>query len=221
MSSTTKIICPDCGREISKSNFPKHQRRHKDNPESFITLEYRITNEDLTCRFCSKKCKNKNSLINHQRLCNANPQKQNSNLTNLVPKRTALGSPIKTENEDRLCPHCSTYFSSNAIGPHIRYCSELKKEKRYARTGSTVLDISVDDLELYRSNQLVCEICKRPAGEVIKYSGKYSTKKLCIDHDHSNNKFRGLLCQPCNRQLGWFEKYANNILDYLNKNKED
>lgn len=37
------------------------------------------------------------------------------------------------------------------------------------------------------------------------------------DHDHKTKKFRGLLCQLCNRQLGWYEKYLNKIDDYLNK----
>lgn len=30
----------------------------------------------LSCKFCSKECKNDNSLRNHQRLCKLNPQKQ-------------------------------------------------------------------------------------------------------------------------------------------------
>ena len=34
-------------------------------------------------------------------------------------------------------------------------------------------------------------------------------------------KFRGLLCSVCNRQLGWYEKYKNEIEDYLNKDNTD
>lgn len=218
MSSVTKIICPDCGQEISKSNFSKHQKRHKNNPDSFITLDYKITNEDLTCRFCSKECKNKNSLINHQRLCNANPQKQKSDITKLIPKRTALGSPIKTENEDRLCTHCNTYFSSSVIGGHVRCCSKLHKEARPVRlTDGTILDIDVEQLVEYRKSHNVCEICGKSVEEVVKYKGKTASKNLCIDHDHTNNTFRGLLCQPCNRQLGWYEKHKDSIDIYLNK----
>lgn len=34
----------------------------------------------MFCKYCEKNCKNKNSLINHERLCKYNPNKQISNL---------------------------------------------------------------------------------------------------------------------------------------------
>ena len=71
-----KIVCPDCGQEISKSNFTRHQRRHKDHPETFEIPKYRITHEGLNCQFCGKTCKNRNSLCNHERQCRQNPNKQ-------------------------------------------------------------------------------------------------------------------------------------------------
>lgn len=36
--------------------------------------------------------------------------------------------------------------------------------------------------------------CGKLVEEVTKYKGKYSSKNLCIDHDHHTLKFRGLLC---------------------------
>ena len=71
-----KVICPDCGQEISKSNFTKHQRRHKDHPETFVSATYSLNHEGLDCQFCGKTCKNRNSLCNHERLCKENPNKQ-------------------------------------------------------------------------------------------------------------------------------------------------
>jgi very-short-patch-repair endonuclease len=74
----TKVICPECGIEISKSNFSKHQRRHLDHPESFVSGKYTLNHEGLVCQFCGKECKNRNSLCNHERLCKLNPNRQES-----------------------------------------------------------------------------------------------------------------------------------------------
>lgn len=66
------------------------------------------------------------------------------------------------------------------------------------------LDVNNFEISEYRMRQLVCEIC-----------GKMENKRLSVDHNHNNNKFRGLLCSLCNRQLGWFENNRESILTYL------
>lgn len=49
-----------------------------------------------------------------------------------------------------------------------------------------------------------CQICGIDKGTTLH-----------IDHCHTTNKVRGLLCSNCNRNLGWFESRQENILNYL------
>jgi len=53
-------------------------------------------------------------------------------------------------------------------------------------------------LELLEQQNGVCKICKNP-----ERSNRY--RRLCVDHCHTTNKIRGLLCSNCNRALGLFK----------------
>lgn len=44
-------------------------------------------------------------------------------------------------------------------------------------------------------------------------------RKLCLDHNHQTGKVRGLICDSCNRGLGFFRddvNKLNNAIRYLN-----
>lgn len=59
-----------------------------------------------------------------------------------------------------------------------------------------------------------CMICKR---EVKAISSDYSTK-ACVDHCHSMDKIRGILCKDCNSGLGYFKDNIDSLsqaLEYL------
>lgn len=72
-----KIQCPLCGQEISINNYSKHERRHKNHPETFVDKEvYQSDHDDLFCKFCGKECKNKNSLVQHELRCKDNPNRK-------------------------------------------------------------------------------------------------------------------------------------------------
>jgi hypothetical protein len=73
-------------------------------------------------------------------------------------------------------------------------------------------NLSIEEYEsLIESQNNSCKVCGTPA--------KNNTKgKLYIDHCHTTNKVRGLLCMKCNSALGLLnddKKLIQNLLDYL------
>ena len=116
------------------------------------------------------------------------------------------------------CPYCNREFKNkSAVGNHITK-KHIPKQKQFVKMNYKYeLDITYEELELYKQEHNTCEICGRTVDEVVKYTGKTASKQLCIDHNHNTNRFRGMLCQACNRQLGWYEKYQSSINSYLNK----
>ena len=72
----TYVVCPKCGQTVSKSNYSKHLRRHEVHPETFKKKSYKLTHDNLLCRFCGKLCKNVAGLISHERRCGSNPNRQ-------------------------------------------------------------------------------------------------------------------------------------------------
>ena len=62
-----------------------------------------------------------------------------------------------------------------------------------------------DYASLLASQDGLCWFCRRAT----------TGRRLAVDHDHSNGTVRGLLCNRCNTSLGWYEKYAARIPEYL------
>jgi hypothetical protein len=49
-----------------------------------------------------------------------------------------------------------------------------------------------------------------------------STRRLCIDHDHTTGNIRGILCTKCNAGIGMFDDNTTRLrlaIDYLNRSK--
>lgn len=63
--------------------------------------------------------------------------------------------------------------------------------------------------EMFARQDGLCAICERPTK---------SGRLLSVDHDHETGRVRALLCQGCNRGLGFFSEDPESLraaADYL------
>ena len=136
----------------------------------------------------------------------------------------------------RKCNHCGVeahteedleLFEKETRGKHGRRnnCKSCRKEKdivwRSANKDKVVYKtkkyhaektygISLDKYVERMSTSDCCEVCG-------------SKDSLCYDHDHKTMKFRGVLCNKCNRSIGKLGDTIESIkkvLFYLNKEEE-
>lgn len=54
-------------------------------------------------------------------------------------------------------------------------------------------------MAMYNEQEGVCKICQMSQDE-----RGYDGRSLCVDHNHQSGEVRGLLCNGCNRALGFF-----------------
>ena len=102
---------------------------------------------------------------------------------------------------------------------NCKHCGEKLDEKRRGLQCTTCkngLDRynlnKLQQIELYESQDKKCKLCNKP---IVMFYKENRNKLGLIDHHHSSNEVRGILCLPCNTTLGYIE----NNLD-LEKIKE-
>ncbi len=59
-----------------------------------------------------------------------------------------------------------------------------------------------------------CAICFQ------RFDTEAKARKPHVDHDHDTHFVRGVLCNRCNINLGWYERNRRSIEDYLSKAAE-
>ena len=164
-------------------------------------------------RFCSRTCANsKTHSVETKKKISESVKKNPAGFRaeGYLPKDN-VGKRIWPKS---ICSICGVEMDSRNLASHIKKHNSLVK-RTYLGYDTVILDITNKELDLYREKQQVCEICGKDRGTVNRITGDYNN--LCTDHDHVTNKFRGLLCSVCNRQLGWYEKQKENIEKYLSK----
>jgi len=63
--------------------------------------------------------------------------------------------------------------------------------------------------DLFEAQDGACGLCAKQFVLVIPPTG------LQVDHCHRTGRVRGLLCHSCNTKLGWYEKRAALIREYV------
>lgn len=124
-----------------------------------------------------------------------------------------------------VCAHCREEkaieeFVENASGKYngrMVYCKPCWSSKVTRKAALRFkYDISVDRYhEMFEKQGGVCAICRQP--ETSK-----GRSRLSVDHCHSTERVRGLLCSNCNHGLGHFRdsiELMNEAIDYLIKSR--
>jgi hypothetical protein len=102
---------------------------------------------------------------------------------------------------------CSNWFSLHtAIKWNTKLCKRHRRKDvgptgyYYFYTTKTRFGLTEEDYkQLWDKQDGRCAICQS-AFSMANYS-----LKPCIDHDHKTNKVRGLVCQRCNKAIGYLK----------------
>jgi hypothetical protein len=137
-----KTLCPKCNREISNSNIAKHLKAHETNPNLYLGPRFALTHDGLVCQFCSKMCKNRNSLCNHERLCNKNPNKQIIDHSDYYASHTAWNKGLTAETDERVRRNTESVRKYYEDNPNIKRkpLSEAHKAKISATINNKVVE---------------------------------------------------------------------------------
>lgn len=110
------------------------------------------------------------------------------------------------------CRDCSAITSKEW---HINNPAKRKDKNLFWHFGITLAQYS----KMLAAQNNVCKICKNP--ETFKNT-KGIVKHLAVDHNHTTNKIRGLLCQSCNHALGFIKEnfeHALNLAKYIQEDQ--
>lgn len=119
------------------------------------------------------------------------------------------------------CPRCDAEVQHYARGLCKKHFVSdwQKRHRRKIRAriyGTTVKEIN----RLRKLQQGKCALCRTDLVDNPRHNR--GRNKMCIDHDHTSGRVRGLLCDVCNRGLGFYERMIEfpNLQAYLEGRNE-
>lgn len=117
----------------------------------------------------------------------------------------------REQNRERLLAYGAAYREKNRV--QLREWHRENQQKNTVRKRLAPYDLTEEEFKRMLEDQNGrCLICN------LRPSGKGPNAVLHIDHCHETGKVRGLLCQACNRGLGFFRDDPARLtaaVDYL------
>lgn len=129
-----------------------------------------------------------------------------------MAKTSKLGIPFKsgTKEYQRAWKALNPNYEKDAYSKYKDRKRDLRRERSYG--------ISAEQFEqLLKDQEYRCKICRT---KKVRIGQDY----FHVDHNHETGKVRGLLCDKCNRGLGYFDDRSD-LLEkaaaYIDENNED
>lgn len=149
---------------------------------------------------CSDKCREKRLKNKQKEHYERNKHWKNKDPT-ILKKRKEYNKKIA----DKKAKYDKDYFTKPENKKRIKHHARVSQ---YKKLGITIEDYN----NMLKKQKNKCGICRAKIHE-------NSYKKLFdVDHNHNTGKVRGLLCNHCNRGLGYLKdnkSYLKNAIKYL------
>jgi hypothetical protein len=189
-----RLICWVCERASVKKSFAKNRDKYLERKRLERTYERAGDTKEMRCSKCSE--------------------------TKSIDKFNAYMFKVKYP----YCRDCriSTTKEHHAKEESKRKHSEwynnkyvpIERDKRYQKTYGITLE-QYNEMSLMQNH--LCKICHQPetSKNNLRKDGSYN---LAVDHCHQTGKIRGLLCNNCNRGIGYLKDslvLLKSAIDYL------
>lgn len=135
---------------------------------------------------------------------------------------------LRHEGILKLCSGCGHHLNPNEFylrsgkGSRRARCWKCNSNQYRNNVLKREYGITLDEFNVMLEQQNgVCAICFK--AETERRSKKNGLRSLCVDHNHSTGKIRGLLCRKCNTAISLLGDNINGIraaVNYLEKTND-
>lgn len=142
------------------------------------------------------------------------------NSVRAMAQKMGLYTPLRKKFDGK-CNRCRRQldlkcFSDNNLRRSQYICRECTSQENHERQIAKLgCSKEMYDALLHEQGN-ACAICQREVGHVTR---KGTKARLAVDHDHQSGEVRGLLCNRCNRGLGYLENSLQSATEYIERHR--